>query len=462
MGSTDIDSPDFDPHAFVEESMARAAQRTAEKRANSFMGKTMQADRAVHQYVQNLPGNISAGLVTAFLNTADNLNKYDEWFTTPADYAVANAKQGKLSTEPTPLEPLIPKETLEPIRRFRDWMAEGKTGVSDEITQGLAGFAVPYAGFAKVFGLASGAGALTSAAAIAGADVASAVTIQAPHDGRMADLADLARHSHGKWADLLHTVAPDGSLANRYIDWMTARDGETDAEGYFKNAVDNLVSSAVPAALIKAGAGTFRAARHLLGYGAEVPAAAPAAVAAPAAPAAAPAVPAAPAAATPKAPAPGFTFSAPETSPVGVVRLNTPNPDMAHEYVHAGSQVIRAQRDGADVGFIAFHPTEDGKLQINRTKLAPEVQSQGAGQSLLLQALDTATQQGKPLVSDNTVTGHQLRVYAALERKGEIKVTYADPAKVKAALAKNDPRVVVKAPGSGPLVTSIERITPGK
>jgi len=451
MAATDIDSPDFDAHALVEANNAKAAQITAEKRANSFMGKTMQADRAIHQYVQDLPGNISAGLVTAFLNTADNLNKYDEWFTTPADYAVANAKQGKLSTEPTPLEPLIPAAVLDPVRRLRDWMAEGKTGVADEVTQGIAQFAIPYAGFAKAFGLASGAGTAANVIGTAGADVASGMTVQTPHDGRMADLLDLARHSHGKFADVLHTIAPDGSAINSYIDWMTAREGETGAEGRFKNVVDNLVSSAVPAGLIYAGAKTFRGARHMLGFGAEPLPAGPAAAA-----------PAAPPAAAPKASTPGFTFSAPETSPVGVVRLNTTNPDMMHEYTHAGSQVIRAQQGGEDVGFIAFHPTEDGKLQINRSKMAPDKQGQKGGQGLLLQALDAAAQQGKPLVSDNTVTAAQLRVYASLERQGAIRVTYAEPAKVKAALAKNDPRVVVKAPGSGPLVTSIERITPGK
>jgi predicted GNAT family acetyltransferase len=128
------------------------------------------------------------------------------------------------------------------------------------------------------------------------------------------------------------------------------------------------------------------------------------------------------------------------------------------EFVVPGSQVITANVKDKPAGFIAFKEADDGSLQINRVKVADENRGQGLGKKLLMDALDYAEKAGRPLVSDNTVTVSQLRVYEALQKAGKIKVTYSDPAAVEAALKAADPRVPVKGKGGKPVVTKIERV----
>jgi len=128
-----------------------------------------------------------------------------------------------------------------------------------------------------------------------------------------------------------------------------------------------------------------------------------------------------------------------------------------NEFVVPGSQILTANVKGKPAGFIAFKEAEDGSLQINRAKVADEHRGQGLGKKLLLDALDYAEKVGRPLSSDNTVTVAQLRVYAALEKAGKIKVTYSDPAAVQAALTSGDARVPVKGKGGKPVAT-IERV----
>lgn len=439
MASTDLDSPDWSADAVVAEARSKAADNEAEAQwptAPAGAGKgtpgTTHTDEGVRRFMANLPRNITVGLVDAAVNTADAIGS-----TRPAD-----AKD----TVQTPFGPradfgpALYGEAKQAVQGFRDHLA-ANSDTADEITQGVAQFAIPYTGFAKAFGVARAAGFVQNLFGLAAADIATSTTVLEPHAGRMADLVELGKHTEGKLGAALNTIAPDGGLASKYIDWMTARDGETEFEGRFKNAVDTLVTNAATAGILKAAGGTFRAARtivknaDLIGTG--------------------------PVAGSPAAQAGKISFTAAEERPLGNLASERTGAMTDEEFVLPGSQVIRAQQDGKDVGFIAFRENDAGALQINRTKVHESLRGRGTGKELLLKALDAADAQGKPLVSDNTVTAAQLRVYDSLEKAGKIKVEYSNPEAVIHALGDKDQRTVVKGKG-GPVVTKIERITETK
>jgi hypothetical protein len=62
----------------------------------------------------------------------------------------------------------------------------------------------------------------------------------------------------------MRAVAPDDGLVTAYIDYMTNRDGETEAQGRFKNIVDNLTLTAALGGLIKSGAFGLKLGRQVL------------------------------------------------------------------------------------------------------------------------------------------------------------------------------------------------------
>lgn len=441
MASTDLNSPDWSADAVVAEARAKATDSEAEQGWGGLAQRsgfeTNPTGQAVKRFTQNLPRNITVGLMDAAINTADAIGVSKEPSSAQETALAAGRNRASLSGA-LPIAPQehYVQEGLQAVQGFRDHLA-ANSDTADEITQGVAQFAIPYTGFAKAFGVARGAGFVKNLFGLAAADIATSTTVLEPHAGRLADLVDLGKHTEGKLGAALNTIAPDGGLASKYIDWMTARDGETEFEGRFKNAVDTLVTNAATAGILKAAGGTFRAARtivknaDLIGTG--------------------------PVAGSPAAQAGKISFTAAEERPLGNLASERTGGMLDEEFVLPGSQVIRAQDAGKDVGFIAFKENDKGALQINRTKVDESVRGQGTGKQLLLQALDTADQQGKPLVSDNTVTAAQLRVYDSLQKSGQIKVTYSDPEAVAEALASKDQRTVVKGK-SGPVVTKIERI----
>lgn len=134
--------------------------------------------------------------------------------------------------------------------------------LADGLTQGIAQFTVPFLSFSKAFGVTSAATKVGMFARGAAAEGAAVYTAFDPASGRMADLLDLGRHAEGKFGDTMRTLAPDDSLANQYINWMTDRTGETGAKGRFKNALDNTVVSAAAAGLLKSASSTFKTARE--------------------------------------------------------------------------------------------------------------------------------------------------------------------------------------------------------
>lgn len=138
------------------------------------------------------------------------------------------------------------------ILDFRDAAAVQDPTLSDNLVQAAGQLAVPFAGYSRALsglhGLANvvAAGALTDATALQ------------PHDARMADLISLGRHTEGKLGDVLRTIAPDGGLINKYIEYLTDRSNEGEAEGRFKNVLDGFGVNLITTPLITAVASTLK------------------------------------------------------------------------------------------------------------------------------------------------------------------------------------------------------------
>lgn len=240
------------------------------------IGATKGDDMPVKDWMGNLPKNVGVGIMDAASNTVDAAKVFGEstWNNlfrpSPAQRAV-NEAQGKTADGATMedlrekflAQPMV-QETHGPIRQayqaFRDELASGST-TSDEITQGIAQFAVPMLGWSKLLGVQK--------AISAGGFLAEGITASsalAPHAGRNADLVQQGKAIEGKLGDALNTIAPDGSALNAYINYMTDRSGESDAEGRFKNVIDSMVTTTAGAALLKTGATALKVGMNLPGY----------------------------------------------------------------------------------------------------------------------------------------------------------------------------------------------------
>lgn len=210
----------------------------------------------VGKWVQALPRNIGVGLMDAAVNTADAMGSamHSDKPAEGGDNSLVDAL-----AESNPYTSLVKPAVL----NFRNELAKG-SGTSDEVTQAIAQYAVPFMGYAKLVGGLKGASALGTAGRVAGADAATAATVLAPHDPRFADLMQLGKHVEGKFGTAMNTIAPDGSLLNAYIDYMTNRDNESEAEGRFKNVVDNLGLTAATSALVKTAATVLKGGREAI------------------------------------------------------------------------------------------------------------------------------------------------------------------------------------------------------
>lgn len=134
------------------------------------------------------------------------------------------------------------------ILDFRDAVAVNDPTMSDNLTQGVAQLALPFAGFSRAL---SGVHALANMA-ISGA--LTDATALGPHDMRMADLIALGRHTEGKLGDALRALAPDGSAVNGYISYLADRSNESEAEGRFKNVLDGFGANLIATPLIHSAA----------------------------------------------------------------------------------------------------------------------------------------------------------------------------------------------------------------
>jgi hypothetical protein len=250
--------------------MADAQDAESQKEALSRFGGITDSMPGEHDpvspWLSSLPRNVTVGVLTAAVNTADQIDRAS----TATINKVAKVAGGAGDTP-------LAKDVVEPqgnssvdvgyakfrqsVLDFRNDLAKDST-TSDEITQGISQYAVPALALTKLIGGIQGATALGTAARVATVDALTPAIASAPHDPRFADILALGKHTEGKFGRALNYLAPDGSLLNKYIDWMTDRTDESDFMGTVKNVVDNLGMSA-------AGAAVFTgAAQALKGYGA--------------------------------------------------------------------------------------------------------------------------------------------------------------------------------------------------
>lgn len=263
------------------QALAAARERDKANAAEKALGgdkpAAPEADGGFTRWMKNLPANIGVGLMDAVINTVDTVDSL-------------RSEESKAATEPTPHERrMAPSDAAPPLNQLaavgqgleqgdfdsraalvalRNLMAQGTGGTADAVTQGAAQFMIPFTGWMKAFQGVRAAATAPKLAQVAGkvgqaagAEAATMATAFDPHAGRLADLVEFGKHTEGKLADVLNTLAPDDSAINAYIEYMTSREDESDAEGRFKNVVDSLAGSAVIASVLKAGAKGLRSAR---------------------------------------------------------------------------------------------------------------------------------------------------------------------------------------------------------
>ena len=243
------DSP-FDPETDPEFQADLAQQADARKHdeSNGFMAKFGKAAEAVGHWAYDLPKNITVGVMDAALNTADFVDEASQAMEANKRASDAAMRDGPGTSAPE-LPPIntqkfIPVEVRKSLADFREHLTKGDT-TSDEVTQLIAQYLLPFAGYSKAIG---GLKAGSFAVSVVKAGVAEALTsgtVLKPDDGRFMDLVQLGRHTEGKFGDALRFIAPDGSAANAFVDYVASRDGDTAMEGRFKNVIDNLLGAGV-------------------------------------------------------------------------------------------------------------------------------------------------------------------------------------------------------------------------
>lgn len=268
-GPLDIDSDEFDPKAFVADIKSRGEE--ADKQ--SLWEKTMEAtakpglaegqakaSKQVFGWLKNLPKNITVG-------TLDAIDAM-------ADFADEASEGAKGETKPKGQKPFLDstgQDYDDPLSAaWRGGLNELRTRLSkndtmsDDITQGVAQFAVPFTGWMKAMKGSAAAGKLGLIMQAGAAEAATVGTAFAPDSGRVADLLQAGREMEGRLGETLRKLSPDGSALNGYIDYMTDRSDETVADARWKNIVDSLAVSAGVGALLKAAPVAMKTGRYAL------------------------------------------------------------------------------------------------------------------------------------------------------------------------------------------------------
>lgn len=261
--------------ADVERSVAATLAANSQDEEQAFVqemmnevGDTMAANVAgvpkpVMAWIRKLPKNITGGAFKAAINTIDLASELPTPAALGASVGGAVKKavtEGEAPTveslKPKPLSETMP-ELWKSLNEFHDAHL-GADNAVDEITQGVAQFAIPFTGWAKAAGVAKGASFLSNVGRVAGAEAITVGSAFDPHEGRFADLIEMGRQSESKLGDVLRRMTPDGSAANAYIQWMTDRENEGRWEGRFKNIVDNAAVSAVTGGLLMTAVKSFK------------------------------------------------------------------------------------------------------------------------------------------------------------------------------------------------------------
>ena len=250
------------------EAIDKAAQQDAEESFTSTLrenavGMVAKAAPSI-RWMFNLPRNVGVGTLDAVLETADFL---DDASAGAAANVAEKEKNGPPSSappiKPPSTAPLIPQEWRDALTEFRGVLTDDSS-TGDVVTQKIAQFAVPFTGWSKMVGGLRGASTLSTVGKVVGAESATVASAFDPEEGRMADLIQQGRQLEGRLGDALRFAAPDGSATNAFIEYLASREGDTEAEGRFKNVVDNLGMTAAFAAVFKAGVTGLRAGRAVM------------------------------------------------------------------------------------------------------------------------------------------------------------------------------------------------------
>lgn len=254
MAYDPLNDPEFD--AIKSRIDAAGEEDTTEQLIADIGARREATEHPVRRFVTNLPKNIGIASWKALVNTVDTISDVAAEANPQAVAAKAVGGEELRKIASPSLSEQYP-EVMDSLRNFTSQWERNDT-LSDDITQGVAQFALPFMGWLKLAGGLSGmskAAAAGKALAVEGATAGSAFD---PHEGRVADLIDLGMESETRFGTLLRQVAPDESLINRYVDYMTNRTDEGVAEGRWKNAVDAVVSSAAIGGLLKGAAGAYK------------------------------------------------------------------------------------------------------------------------------------------------------------------------------------------------------------
>lgn len=215
----------------------------------------------------DLPQNVGTGLLQAAVNTADAAHSAWKWVNEGEKDAAA--KVGLTSQDQETHE--IPTPEYSEVRGhvqdfINNTLAVKNPTVSDNVTQGIAQFAVPFLGWSKAVSAVGGASKLAGVGRLLFSEGATAATTQGPQDGRFADMVDLGRHTEGKFGQALQAISPDGSALNAYLDYMTNRTDEGEAEGRLKNVIDTWTQGALVSPLMMTGARMLKGGMEGLQY----------------------------------------------------------------------------------------------------------------------------------------------------------------------------------------------------
>lgn len=208
-------------------------------------------DGAIHEAEQwgiaakHVGQDVLAGGATALKNTMDTV-----------DAVGRNPNPNDPSNLPTPVWDHAKQALLD----FRDAVQVKDPNLIDKLAQPVAQLAIPFAGYSKALGVFHGAANAVAAGALTD------FTALAPHDMRMADLFALGRQTETKLGAALQTLAPDGSALNAYINYLSDRKNETEAEGRFKNVLDGLGVNLVATPLLLAAGSLLKHGQYGIRY----------------------------------------------------------------------------------------------------------------------------------------------------------------------------------------------------
>ncbi len=211
------------------------------------------ADRLYDTEPMRKARDVAAGAITGTTNIADAVMSHAAGGIAAAEHPGSDPERAPSPDEPTNQEVYKAAEPIwehakEHIMDFRDAVAVQDPTIADSLTQGVAQLAIPFAGYSRALSGLHGVAQMVAAGALTDA------TALQPHDARMADLIALGRHTEGKLGNVLRTLAPDGSAVNAYINYLSDRTNESEAEGRFKNVLDGFGANLIAIPLIHGAA----------------------------------------------------------------------------------------------------------------------------------------------------------------------------------------------------------------